>query len=73
MESLAENIKESHLKIPLNPELPKKDYCYTIEGNIGCGKSTFLEILRQKVPETKCIEEPVSEWQNLCGKNINML
>jgi len=59
--------------LTLNPELPKRDYCYTIEGNIGCGKSTFLEILRQKVPEAKWIEEPVSEWQNLSKKNINML
>lgn len=57
----------------LNPEFQNKDYCFTIEGNIGCGKSTFLEILRQKVPEAKWIEEPVSDWQNLSGKNINML
>ena len=25
----------------LNPEL-STEFCYTIEGNIGCGKSTFL-------------------------------
>lgn len=22
------------------------EYCFTIEGNIGCGKSTFLALLR---------------------------
>lgn len=49
------------------------EYCFTIEGNIGCGKSTFLALLRQKLPEAKWIEEPVSEWQNLGGKNINIL
>jgi hypothetical protein len=26
----------------MNPESAKNDFCYTIEGNIGCGKSTFL-------------------------------
>lgn len=73
MENLAANLNETMANLTLNPELPKRDYCYTIEGNIGCGKSTFLEMLRQKVPEAKWIEEPVSEWQNLNGKNINML
>jgi hypothetical protein len=73
MENLAANLNENLANLTLNPELPKRDYCYTIEGNIGCGKSTFLEMLRQKVPQAKWIEEPVSEWQNLNGKNINML
>lgn len=56
----------------LNPEL-STEFCYTIEGNIGCGKSTFLELLRERLPEAKWIEEPVNEWQNLGGKNINIL
>ena len=57
----------------MNPEFPKTDFCYTIEGNIGCGKSTFLELLRRKVPEAQWIEEPVADWQNLNGTGINML
>jgi deoxyadenosine/deoxycytidine kinase len=32
-----------------------------------------VDILRQRMPEARWIEEPVSEWQNLSGKNINML
>lgn len=56
-----------------NPEQATTDYVFTIEGNIGCGKSTLLEILRQKIPNAHWIEEPVAEWQNLGGKNINML
>lgn len=56
----------------LNPETSSK-FCYTIEGNIGCGKSTFLTLLKERVPEAKWIEEPVSEWQNLGGKSINIL
>lgn len=53
---LAGNLNQNTEELSLNPEFPKKDYCYTIEGNIGCGKSTFLEILRLKVPEAKWIE-----------------
>jgi deoxyadenosine/deoxycytidine kinase len=49
------------------------EWCFTIEGNIGCGKSTLLGIFREKFPDSKWIEEPVSEWQNLGGKNINIL
>lgn len=49
------------------------DCCFTIEGNIGCGKSTFLEVLHERLPDAKWIQEPVSEWQNLGGKNINIL
>jgi deoxyguanosine kinase len=30
-------------------------------------------LLRQRIPEAKWIEEPVAEWQNLGGKQINML
>ena len=51
----------------------KHQYCFTIEGNIGCGKSTFLQILKERIPEAKWIEEPVSDWQNLGGKDINIL
>jgi len=73
MENSEIKFKETLTSLNLNPELPKRDNFYTIEGNIGCGKSTFLELLRKKVPEAKWIEEPVSEWQNLNGKNISML
>lgn len=43
----------------LNPEA-LNEFCYTIEGNIGCGKSTFLAMLKERFPEAKWIEEPVS-------------
>lgn len=32
-----------------------------------------MQILKERLPEAKWIEEPVSEWQNLGGKEINIL
>ena len=51
----------------------------TIEGNIGSGKSTFVQILKEYMAENYSnelvffLEEPVSTWQNINsddGKNI---
>lgn len=60
----------------LNPENSESDSnstLFTIEGNIGCGKSTFLKILRKHFADVKLIEEPVAEWQNVEGKGLNIL
>lgn len=48
-------------------------YHVTVEGNIGCGKSTFLTILMDQFPNIRFIQEPVSEWQNVGGKSLNLL
>jgi len=37
---------------------------YIIEGNIGVGKSTFLNLLKKYVPEIKILTEPVNNWIN---------
>lgn len=53
---------------------PADNGCHvTVEGNIGCGKSTFLAILKGNFPNITFIQEPVSEWQNVGGKSINLL
>lgn len=60
----------------LNPENSESDSnstLFTIEGNIGCGKSTFLKILKKHFSDIKLIEEPVAEWQNVEGKGLNIL
>jgi len=36
---------------------------YLIEGNIGAGKSTFLQLIQKNIPELKVIFEPVNIWQ----------
>ena len=48
----------------------------TVEGNIGAGKTTFLESLRSRLPFVKVLLEPVGEWistKNAEGKSILQL
>lgn len=37
---------------------------YIVEGNIGAGKSTFLKLLAQKLPDISIVLEPSHNWQN---------
>lgn len=37
---------------------------FIIEGNIGAGKSTFLKLLHQHMPEIHVALEPVNNWQS---------
>ena len=44
----------------------------TIEGNIGSGKSTLVEMLSKK-PDIECLQEPVDKWIEMKdddGENI---
>ena len=43
---------------------------FSIEGNIGAGKTTIINHLKQLFPDVYLVEEPVSEWQNINGENI---
>lgn len=36
---------------------------YIVEGNIGAGKSTFLKLLEQKLPNISVTLEPIHNWQ----------
>ena len=40
-----------------------------VEGNIGCGKSTFLKGM-VKLPHVTVKLEPIHKWQNLGGHNL---
>ncbi len=35
---------------------------YLVEGNLGVGKSTFLKLIDQHLPEVKILTEPVDNW-----------
>ena len=45
-----------------------------VEGNIGSGKSTFLNFIKKyknnRNFEIKFIDEPISDWQNINGYNL---
>lgn len=37
---------------------------YILEGNIGVGKSTFLNKVKENIPELEVLTEPVNNWTN---------
>lgn len=37
---------------------------YLVEGNIGAGKSTFLQLVKNNLPHLNVLFEPVNVWQN---------
>jgi deoxyadenosine/deoxycytidine kinase len=42
-----------------------------LEGNIAAGKSTFLNIIKDKLPEIETVLEPTDKWQKLeHGSNL---
>lgn len=46
--------------------------CFIVEGNIGAGKSTFLQLLRDKL-HLPIVFEPHTKWQNVEGTQENIL
>ena len=59
--------------LPTTPSLthtptPPPPLLISIEGNVGAGKSSLLELLRAKHPEWVFIEEPVQFWESLRNK-----
>ena len=44
---------------------------YSIEGNIGSGKSTFIDILKKenKLKNVVYLEEPVKVWETIKDKS----
>lgn len=48
----------------------KSKRVYSIEGNIGAGKTTILKIIGKTCDDVYFVEEPVSQWQNVGGMNL---
>lgn len=63
------------LEQTLNKSLPqvhitKKPLQIIIEGNIGAGKTTFINLLAKKFEDTIVLTEPVEAWQDVNGHNL---
>jgi deoxyadenosine/deoxycytidine kinase len=44
---------------------------YLVEGNIGAGKTTFLKLIQERLPEIAVIFEPLHNWQGqVYGQSI---
>jgi len=55
-----------------NPD--QRPYVVCVEGNIGSGKTTFLEHFRNLYPDQiKIHAEPVNQWRNVGGHNLFQL
>ena len=38
---------------------------FSLEGNIGSGKSTFLKVLAKDISNVEVLAEPVCSWQSV--------
>lgn len=48
----------------------EKPFTVIVEGNIGSGKTTFLDYFQNHENEVCVLSEPVSMWQNCAGNNL---
>jgi len=47
----------------------RRPFVVSVEGNIGCGKSTFLDYFKS-FPAVQIYPEPVKDWCNVNGHNL---
>lgn len=45
--------------------MDQQQFLLMIEGNIGAGKTTFLRLIQEQLPEVSIIFEPVDQWQTM--------
>ena len=48
----------------------KSKFIFSIEGNIGSGKTTIIHHLQRLYKDVLLVEEPVKDWQDLEGENL---
>lgn len=60
----------SSSKLPPKYACNNQPFTVFIEGNIGSGKTTFLNHFRQFEDQICLITEPVDKWRNVHGSNI---
>ena len=48
----------------------KSKFIFSIEGNIGSGKTTIIHHLQRLYKDVILVEEPVKDWQDIEGENL---
>ena len=57
------------LKMSYQAEQVARPFTVLVEGNIGCGKTTFLEHFAQ-FSQVEVLKEPVDRWRDVNGHNL---
>ena len=52
------------------PLVNTRPFTVVVEGNIGSGKTTFLEHFKKFSDEVEILAEPVEKWRNAKGHNL---
>ncbi|PVD35459.1 hypothetical protein C0Q70_02422 [Pomacea canaliculata] len=68
---IVSGINGEELSVTVTPDWLKGEKTYktvAVEGNIGCGKTTFLQYFRSR-PRVHILPEPVEKWKSLNGFN----
>ena len=47
-----------------------RPFTVVVEGNIGCGKTTFLDHFSQYSERVEVLTEPVDRWRDVNGHNL---
>jgi len=53
----------------MNPLKKNRPFTVIVEGNIGSGKTTFLNHFA-KFKDVEVLQEPVNKWRNVQGHNL---
>ena len=48
----------------------KNKFIFSIEGNIGSGKTAIIHHLQRLYKDVLLVEEPIKEWQDIEGENL---
>ena len=64
------NTTQTIPEIVKNSGVPRRPYTVLVEGNIGSGKTTFLEHFNKFSEDVETLVEPVEKWRNAKGHNL---
>jgi len=55
--------------VPARQSVRRHPFTVVVEGNIGSGKTTFLQRFSDLNDEVTVLAEPVDRWRNVHGEN----